>query len=83
MGLQVEESSGAASTAGRSVDTQALLGALQQAAESKPFCSYIVAWLTLHQVRAMICIIANPPLLPEPVTLESSVWAPSQILVSP
>lgn len=71
------------STVGRSVNTEALLTALLEAAEIKLFCSCIVAWLTLHQVEAMICIIANPPLLPEPVTSESDVWALSQILVSP
>ena len=67
------------STAGRSVNMEALLSALLETAEIKPFCSCIVAWLTLHQVEAMICIIANPPLLPEPVTSQSDIWAPSQI----
>lgn len=78
-----EEQRRLVSTAGGSVNTEALLTALLEAAEIKPLCSCIVACLTLHQVEAMICIIANPPLLPEPVTLESDVWAPSQILVSP
>ena len=67
------------STAGRSVNMEALLAALLETAEIKPFCSCIVAWLTLHQVEAMICIIANPPLLTEPVTSQSDIWAPSQI----
>ena len=67
------------STAGSSVNMEALLTALLETAEIKPFCSCIVAWLTLHQVEAMICIIANPPLLPEPVTSQSDIWAPSQI----
>lgn len=67
------------STAGRSVNTEALLTALLETAEIKPFCPCIVAWLTLHQVEAMMCIIAKPPLLPEPVTSQSDTWAPSQI----
>lgn len=69
-----------AQQAGHWINTDALLTALL---EIKPFCSCVVAWLTLHQVKAMICIIANPPLLTEPVTSDSDVWAPSQILVSP
>ena len=64
---------------GRASERGGLLTALLQTAEIKPFCSCIVAWLTLYQVEAMICIIANPPLLPEPVTSQSDIWAPSQI----
>ena len=41
------------------MNMEALLAALLETAEIKPFCSCIVAWLTLHQVEAMICIIVR------------------------